>query len=63
MENAVVGSMSSLLTDLGTVVTQMLTWVSSVVTTITGNPFLLLTTGIMVLGAAVGIVGRLLSRS
>ena len=54
--------MSSLLTDLGTVVTQELTWVGNVVTTIVDNPFLLLTTGILVLGAAVGIMGRLLSR-
>ena len=55
-------TMSSLLTDLGTVVTQELTWVGNVVTTIVDNPFLLLTTGILVLGAAVGIMGRLLSR-
>lgn len=54
--------MSSLLTELGEVVTQELTWVGNVVNTITGNPYLLLTTGILVLGAAVGIVGRLLSR-
>lgn len=55
--------MSSLLTDLGTVVTQMLSWVGDVVTTIVSNPYLLLTTGVLVLGAAVGILGRLLSRN
>ena len=56
-------TMSSLLTDLGTVVTQMLSWVGDVVTTIVSNPYLLLTTGVLVLGAAVGILGRLLSRN
>lgn len=55
-------TMSSLLTDLGTVVTQVLTWVGNVVTTIVDNPYLLLTTGVLMLGAAVGIMGRLLSR-
>lgn len=54
--------MSSLLTDLGTVVTQVLTWVGNVVNTIVDNPYLLLTTGVLMLGAAVGIMGRLLSR-
>ena len=55
--------MSSLLSELGEVVTQELTWVGNVVNTITANPYLLLTTGILVLGAAVGIMGRLLSRN
>lgn len=55
--------MSSLLSELGEVVTQELTWVGNVVNTITSNPYLLLTTGILVLGAAVGIMGRLLSRN
>lgn len=54
--------MATLLSELGEVVTSELTWVGNVVNTITGNPYLLLTTGILVLGAAVGIVGRLLSR-
>ena len=55
--------MSALLTDLGTVVTQVLVWVEGVVTTIVESPFLLLTTGVLMLGAAVGIMGRLLSRN
>lgn len=55
--------MSSLLTDLGIVVTQVLTWVGSVATTITGTPILLLTTGFLVLGGAIGIFGRLLSKN
>lgn len=54
--------MESLLTQLGSVVTQTLVWVGDSVETIVGSPFLLLTTGILVLGGAVGILGRLLSR-
>lgn len=55
--------MSTLLSDLGTVVTQILTWVGNVATTITSTPILLLTTGFLVLGGAVGIFGRLLSKN
>lgn len=56
-------TMTELLTDLGTVVTQVMTWVGSVATTITDTPLLLLTTGFLVLGGAIGIFGRLLSRN
>lgn len=55
--------MSTLLTDLGTVVTQVFAWVGTVASTITTTPLLLLTTGFLVLGGAIGIFGRLLSRS
>lgn len=56
-------TMSSLLTDLGTVVTQVFAWVTTIATTITSTPLLLLTTGFLVLGGAIGIFGRLLSRN
>lgn len=56
-------TMSSLLTDLGTVVTQVLTWVGNVASTIVGTPLLLMTTGFLVLGGAIGIFGRLLSKN
>lgn len=56
-------TMSTLLTTLGSIVTQIMTWVGSVATTITDTPLLLLTTGFLVLGGAIGIFGRLLSRS
>lgn len=56
-------TMAALLGDLGTVATEVLSIVGEVVTTITGSPFLLLTTGVLILGAAVGIMGRLLSRN
>lgn len=53
-------TMTSLLGDLGSVVTQSFTWVASVASTITSTPLLLLTTGFLCLGACVGLFGRLL---
>lgn len=55
--------MTKLLTDLGTVVAQVILWVKTVSTTIVGDPLLLLTIGFLVLGGAIGIFGRLLSRN
>ena len=55
--------MSELLTELGLVVTQVFTWVGTICTTIVGQPLLLLTTGFLVLGGAIGIFGRLLSKN
>lgn len=54
--------METLLGNLSPIVTQTLDWVGEAVDTIVGNPFLLLTTGVLMLGAAIGIIGRLLSR-
>lgn len=58
-----VTAMQALLTSLASIVTQVFEWVGDVATTITGDPLLLLTTGFLVLGGAVGIFGRLLSRN
>ncbi len=55
--------MEALLTNLGLVVTQVFTWVGTIASTIAGTPLLLLTTGFLVLGGAIGIFGRLLSRN
>jgi hypothetical protein len=55
--------METLLNNLGPVVTAIVGWVGNVATTITSNPILLLTTGFLVLGGAVGIFGRLLSKN
>ena len=55
--------MANLLSELGTVVTETLGWTVEAVDTIVSTPFLLLTTGILVLGGAIGILGRLLSRN
>jgi hypothetical protein len=54
--------MSALLTQLAFVVTETLGWVGDVCETIVAQPFLLLTVGFLALGAAVGMVGRMLSR-
>lgn len=55
-------TMSSLLTDLGTVVTQVMTWIGNIASTIVSTPLLLLTTGFLVLGGAIGLFGRMLSK-
>lgn len=56
-------TLSSFLADLTTIATSVLGFVSKVTTAIIGDPFLLFTVGILFLGAAVGIMGRMLSRS
>ena len=56
-------TMSTLIADLSTVVTAVFGWIGTVASTITSTPLLLLTTGFLVLGGAVGIFGRLLSRN
>ena len=55
--------MASLLTTLGSIVTQMFTWVGNVGTAILADPVLTFSIGIFATGAAVGIFGRLLSRN
>lgn len=61
MENA--PTMADLLATLGNVATSVFGWVGTVATTIVQTPLLLLTTGFLVVGGAVGIFGRLLSRN
>ena len=57
-----VSAMGSLLNDLKSVVTAVLGYVGDICTTITAQPVLLLTMGILLIGGAIGIFGRLLSR-
>lgn len=54
---------SGFLGDLGDVASSSLSLVSSVVSTIVNNPFLLLTVGFFFAGAAVAILGRILGKS
>lgn len=54
--------MGTLLSSLGEVVTAVLSYIGNICSTITSNPVLLLTMGILLLGGAIGIFGRLLSR-
>lgn len=54
--------MGSLLAQLKLVVTAVLAYVGDICTTIAAQPILLLTMGILLIGGAIGIFGRLLSR-
>lgn len=54
--------MEALLTELGAGVTQVLSWVGTIANQIVGTPLLLLGVVFFVLGGAIGIFGRLLSR-
>lgn len=48
------------LSNLGTVFTQMTTWLGNIVGTITGSPILLVGLGIFVTGAVIGLAYRLI---
>ena len=63
MAETEVSAMSSLLTDLGTVATQIFSQIGTIATTIVGQPLLLFTVGFLFVGGCVGIFGRLLSRN
>lgn len=56
-------TMGTLLGDLGTVATKVLDTVGDVASSIVSTPILLMTTGILFLGGAIGIFGRLLSKN
>lgn len=55
--------MAELLSELGTIVTSIFSWVGTVASTVVDTPILLLTTGFLVVGGAIGIFGRLLSKN
>lgn len=57
-----VSAMGSLLADLGTVATKVITQVGTICQTIVDEPLLLLTVGFLFIGGCIGIFGRLLSR-
>lgn len=57
-----VTAMGSLLAQLKLVITAVLDYVGDICTTIAAQPVLLLTMGILLIGGAIGIFGRLLSR-
>lgn len=54
--------MASLLTDLGTVATNIFSQIGNVASAIVGNPIILFTVGFLFVGGCIGIFGRLLSR-
>lgn len=47
---------------LGTIFTQLMTWVGSLVTTIASQPLLLLPVGIFIAGGVIGLASRLIGR-
>ena len=55
-------TMSTLLSSLGEVVTAVIGYVGDFCAEIASEPILVLTMGILLLGGAIGIFGRLLSR-
>lgn len=55
--------MEGFLTSIGLIVTESIEWVVAVANTITSTPILLITTGFLCLGAAVGLFGRMLSKN
>lgn len=50
------------MTALGTIFTQIMSWVGDLVSTIADEPLLLLPVGIFVVGAVIGLAGRLIGR-
>lgn len=52
----------SAMTSLSTIFTQIMTWVGSLVSTISSEPLLLLPVGIFVVGAVIGLASRLIGR-
>lgn len=47
---------------LGTIFTQVMTWMTSLVSTIASSPLLLIPVGIFVVGAVIGLASRLIGR-
>ena len=53
-------SISTPMQNLGSTVSQIWTWITGGLATITGNPILLIGLGIFVAGAVIGLVYRLI---
>ena len=54
-------SVSTILTDVGTVVTQAMTWAGNVVTFITSNPLIMVFVALPLVGLGVGLIKRMIS--
>lgn len=55
--------MGTFLSTMGEVATWIFGQITTIGSTIMNTPFLLVTTGVMLVGAAIGIFGRLLHKS
>ena len=56
------GSTTTGLEALGTIFTQIMSWMGDLVTTIANKPILLIPVGIFVVGAVIGLASRLIGR-
>ena len=56
------GSTTTGLEALGTIFSQIMTWMGDLVTTIANKPILLIPVGIFVVGAVIGLASRLIGR-
>lgn len=58
------GAVTNSLTSLGTLFTEFTGWMGDIVETMTasGNEIMLLPVGIFIVGAAIGLAGRLIGR-
>lgn len=54
-------SVSTVLTDVGTVVTQAMTWAGNVVTFISANPLIMVFVALPLVGLGVGLIKRMIS--
>ena len=54
------GEVTANLDGLGAVFSQLMTWIGSLVTTIASNPLLLVSLGVFVCGAVIGLAVRLI---
>ena len=53
--------LAAILADIGSIVTAALSWVGSVITTITSNPLILMAVVIPFVGLGIGLLKRLIS--
>ncbi len=60
MPTVLAGEVTTNLDGLATVFSQLMTWIGSLVTTIASNPLLLVSLGIFVAGAVIGLAVRLI---
>lgn len=56
-------AMAAFLTTIGSVVTQIMTWLGTVCSTIVSTPLLIFYFGFFALGGTIGILGRMIRRS
>lgn len=58
-----VEALSTMLTNITTIITSIFTWVGTACSTIISTPLLIVGLAFFCLGGAIGIIGRLLSRN